>query len=314
MSSSPGLSRSKSPDSVILNIQISHVEPNLFFKLLRSLISSYLSPSKNNTTSTRCSRLFGPATAPSLVIWPMRIKLVAFCFAYCWSVSAIYFIWLILPAVPEALCVFMTLIESMITRSNFWLFILSKISSKFDSQRRDIFFALTQSLWALPEICPIFSSPLTYSTFFHSSQPDIWRESVDFPIPGSHERSTIEPTAIPQPSTLLSSPDWVNILASAIVVSLREWNSFFFPQTFHFLSFVSLNSTRVFHSRQEGHCPIHLIDSDPQVLHRYIRKKVRKRLIRESWKNRCVSFLRREVCILKANLQKIDLFFITTHS
>lgn len=261
---------SRSHSQVILKIPISPVEPNLFFSPLRSLISSNLSHSKYKTTSTRCSRLFGPATAPSLVICQIMIKLVLYDFAYFWRVSAMYFIWLILPGVPLVLFEYITLIESTITRSNCWFLRDSLIFSKFDSHRRETLSPLTQSLLALAEICPLVSSHEIYKTFFSLSHPAICRDMVDFPIPGSHERSMRLPATIHHPSTLLSSLELVSSLCSSWCVLLRDSNSFLFHLTSHFFSLTSLNSTSELHSRHELHCHCHLRNSVPQLLQTYI--------------------------------------------
>ena len=55
------------PFSNISKIPISKVDPNLFFTLLSNLWEAILSPSKLSTTSTKCSKVFGPARAPSFV-------------------------------------------------------------------------------------------------------------------------------------------------------------------------------------------------------------------------------------------------------
>ena len=47
-----------------------------------------LSPSNWSTTSTMCSRIFGPAIVPSLVMWPMRKIDVPVDLAYLSSVAA----------------------------------------------------------------------------------------------------------------------------------------------------------------------------------------------------------------------------------
>gem|GEM_PF-2066572 len=62
-----GFVRSSSHTSVILKIAISQVEPNLFFRLLSILISSYLSHSKYKTVSTKCSKVLGQAKFQSFV-------------------------------------------------------------------------------------------------------------------------------------------------------------------------------------------------------------------------------------------------------
>jgi len=58
---------SRKPSSIFSKIPISKVDPNRFFILLSYLCEEILSPSKFITVSTKCSRVLGPAKAPSLV-------------------------------------------------------------------------------------------------------------------------------------------------------------------------------------------------------------------------------------------------------
>jgi hypothetical protein len=68
MNSKPGFLRSVSHFSHMVKSPISDVGQNLFLSALRILRLSYLSPSKNNTVSTICSRVLGHASAPSLLM------------------------------------------------------------------------------------------------------------------------------------------------------------------------------------------------------------------------------------------------------
>lgn len=77
---SPGFLRSVKPYSPISNNHRASVGPNRFFNALNILYDWYLSPSKNNTVSTRCSRVLGPARSQSLVTCHMRMTAVL-CFS-----------------------------------------------------------------------------------------------------------------------------------------------------------------------------------------------------------------------------------------
>ncbi len=54
------------PSSLMLNMPISSTGPNRFFKARKIRVSPERSPSIKNNASIRCSRVFGPATPPSL--------------------------------------------------------------------------------------------------------------------------------------------------------------------------------------------------------------------------------------------------------
>ena len=68
---SDGFSTPTRPSGSISKTPISGVEPKRFFIALKIRYECPFSPSKYITVSTMCSSDFGPAIAPSLVIWPM---------------------------------------------------------------------------------------------------------------------------------------------------------------------------------------------------------------------------------------------------
>gem|GEM_PF-582386 len=144
--------KSKSQFSVILKIAISQVEPNLFFKLLSILISSYLSHSKNNTVSTRCSSVFGQARFQSFVICQIIIIVILCCFQYSTSFSATSFTCDILHEEEFILLEVITEILSIITSLGLCEIKVSKIFSRLFSQRIDILFQDIESLLALADI------------------------------------------------------------------------------------------------------------------------------------------------------------------
>ena len=127
------------------------------------------------------------------------------------------------------------------------------------------------SLTALDFICDTDSSPDTYSTLLSSSTRlrHISRRSVDFPIPGSPPTRTSEPFTIPPPRTRSSSEILVLILVSS------DEDTFFILVAFGLsatdtvlllLVFVTFSSTNEFQALQDGHCPIHLLNSFPHSL------------------------------------------------
>ncbi len=80
-----------SQNSVISNIPLSSVCPNLFFCERRNLSCPNLSPSRYKTTSTMCSRYFGPAISPHLVTCHIIIMVQLCFFPNSESFSAQYF-------------------------------------------------------------------------------------------------------------------------------------------------------------------------------------------------------------------------------
>ncbi|MDR2640562.1 MAG: hypothetical protein LBC61_04550 [Candidatus Peribacteria bacterium] len=100
---------------------------------------------------------------------------------------------------------------------------------------------------------------------------------VDFQIQGSPESSTTEPGTIHHHKTLFSSLDFVSIFSD--FSSKFIWFKFDISLASHLrfcvlllINFSSLNSSKVFHSLQKGHCHCHFILSFQQDLQINIRK------------------------------------------
>jgi len=135
-----------------VNIPISLVAQNLFFKALKILRLSYLSHSKYKTVSTICSRVFGHAKFQSFVICHIINTAVLLVFAKATSNSLIYLTWLTLQATQVTLFECITEIESITTISDLFLLRVSSMSSMQLSASSFILFQTTQSLFALSEI------------------------------------------------------------------------------------------------------------------------------------------------------------------
>ena len=96
---------------------------------------------------------------------------------------------------------------------------------------------------------------------------------MDFPIPGSPPTRVSDPCTMPPPRTLSSSPMPVTSLSSSRTVTwdntvgaaLRSLSADA-PKPPPWGALPAGPSTKVFHSRPPGHCPIHLEDSYPQLL------------------------------------------------
>jgi hypothetical protein len=218
-------------------------------------------PSRNNTTSTRCSRAFGHHILQSFVTCHIRIIVLRDFFAISINVSVIIRTCDILPLVPSSNVLPSTDRLSIIITSSSPLCIVAVISSNTPVVRICTYSFAIPSLHARSDICPICSSPDTYSTLLctPAHQSASWSDSVDFHIPGSPESSISDPDTIPPPSTLSSSPDADTI---RILLFSDSDSNFCTSRTFHisFLVFhfsVCISSTRVFHSLQCGHFPAH---------------------------------------------------------
>jgi hypothetical protein len=159
--SSQGFSKSLSQFSSILKIATSQVEPNLFFKLLKSLISSYLSHSKYKTVSTKCSKVFGQARFQSLFTCQMMILVIFLVLQKSTIFSATSFTCEILQALQVAFSDVITLTLSSIIRLGFSFEIVSKIFSKLFSDNSEMLHEFISSLFALQDICSEVSSPDT---------------------------------------------------------------------------------------------------------------------------------------------------------
>ena len=257
----------------------SDVLPNLFFMDLRILYIWCWSPSNCITVSTICSRIFGPASVPSLFMWPISIIGVPEVFANLSNLAAHSLTCDTLPAELSTSEVLMVCMESITTISGLTLLIHAKIFSNDVSQNirqlslgdSFILCALIFSWWAL-------SSPLTYNTFLLIPNT-VCSDSVLLPMPGSPPSSVSDPFTSPPPNTLLSSSSSISIRGSSVLEmsfmfsAERVWG-----QTRPFVlnedsldgPAATLNSLNEFHSPHCGHLPIHLGDSCPQLLQTYI--------------------------------------------
>jgi len=155
----------------------------------------------------------------------------------------------ILPEVLLRLSLYITEIESIIATLVGFFSRVESMFSRLDSERILRWFPETQSLFALERSCPSVSSPEIYIIDSCIQFPS-WSVRVDFPIPGSPERSMILPGTIPPPRTVLSSGDFVVIFDSIIGVRETSVSSFISHFLIHLSAFVSLNSLSEFHSLQ----------------------------------------------------------------
>jgi len=138
-----------SQDSCILKIAISFVVPNLFFKLLKILISSYLSHSKYKTVSTKCSKVFGQARFQSLFTCQIITIVVLVDFPKSTRFCATSFTWLILQAIPVVFSEVITEILSKTIKSLFIFLSVCKIFSRLFSQSKEMLLEFIPSLFAL---------------------------------------------------------------------------------------------------------------------------------------------------------------------
>ena len=83
---------------------------------------------------------------------------------------------------------------------------------------------LTPSLSARSFTCEADSSAETYKTFRSlASEFEVCKSIVDFPIPGSPDNKTSEPSTIPPPKTLSNSLSPVEILESSLpTISFKD--------------------------------------------------------------------------------------------
>ena len=177
------------------------------------------------------------------------------------------------PAAPPTFSVLITCIESTTTILN-TLFARSNTSPNSSIEllaKTSMFFAFKPNLFTLKLICSGDSSPATYSPL---TFPNNCVKSVLLPIPGSPENSTTEPRTIPLPNTLSNSPIVVEIISlflslfssnfAKFLTSIFSVRADLVPAFFDKLFFTSF---RLFHSLQKLHCPIHLLNSFPQLVH-----------------------------------------------
>ena len=150
---------------------------------------------------------------------------------------------------------------------------VSSITARFVSHSRKRFSPNSPIRVARSLICLSDSSPDIYSTFRPSSAMcrHTCKRIVDLPMPGSPPTRIREPGTMPPPKTLSSSCMCVDILSSSCSVISESLEGFPSsravrpampePAVFAFI----FSSTKVFHSLQPGHCPIHFEDSYPQL-------------------------------------------------
>lgn len=122
----------------------------------------------------------------------------------------------------------------------------------------------TPSRWARPAICSSPSSPEIYSTGV-SLLAHQWASSsvsVDFPMPGSPDRSVRLPRTSPPPRTPESSGLFTASRMWEVERGLSVTTSFFFPITFFWdpllIDKVASCFSSVFQVLQLGHCHDHL--------------------------------------------------------
>lgn len=239
------------------------------------------------TQSTICSSVLGPASVPSLLMWPMRITGIPLVLANLSSAEAHSLICDTLPGLESTSSVEMVCIESMTTNCGCASRMQAKMLSSEVSQRIvtwPISLAPLSMRSARILIWCGLSSPDTYIT----STPCILRMvcsvRVDLPMPGSPPMSTRLPGTSPPPNTRLSSASRVSILGSSCAEislsgigraspwcrlrwALRVWAAAL--AAIVPLSAAILISLNVFHRPQLGHLPIHLGDSCPHSEHTY---------------------------------------------
>lgn len=159
-----------------------------------------------------------------------------------------------LPGVPSRLDDESTDNESIITTFASESSIVAIILSKSDSDKISIFSHTIPNRLARPEICKTDSSPETYNTgvLLFAYQELICKESVDFPIPGSPERSTSDPATSPPHNTPSNSDELdIYLVTSELALIISFFVSFAFPAwIFHFFITVFCFSSSVFHSPQ----------------------------------------------------------------
>ena len=114
---SEGFLSSFSPRSFISKTPISLVDPKRFLPALSILNEVLRSPSKYRTQSTICSRTFGPAMLPSLLICPITNVVKPFSFVRRIIDIVHSRTWLMLPGAELTSASNMVCIESIITIS-----------------------------------------------------------------------------------------------------------------------------------------------------------------------------------------------------
>src|SRR4029453_2038846 len=164
------------------------------------------SPSKLRTTSTRCSRVLGPATAPSLVTWPTRKVAMERSLASRTSWAATSRTWPTPPGAPASSGSATVWTESTTTTGG------RTCSPRLRTAPRSVSAASSSPgcrasrRSARSRTCSRDSSAHTYSTGPSAARPARTPSSrVDLPMPGSPASRTAEPATRPPPRTRSSS-------------------------------------------------------------------------------------------------------------
>src|SRR5699024_8482926 len=175
-----------------------------------------------------------------------------------------------LPAALVTSSRYMVWIESIITTEGLTSFICSEISNRFVSANTYNELEVIPRRSARSFVCLVDSSPDIYKTdwSFSANCDEICNSNVDFPIPGSPPIKISDPGTIPPPSTRLNSSMFVVMRGSfsdAIELIFCGLLGFrmFPPTDCTDRAGATSSSTKVFHSLQPGHFPIHFSDSYP---------------------------------------------------
>ena len=213
-----------------------------------------------------CSRMRGPARAPSLVTWPIITTATPCCLASRVSCAAQSRTCDTLPGADCRSSLIIVWMESMTTTAGLtcsmaWVMWASDTSASIGSVEPSMPRRAPRKA-----TCASDSSPLTYSTrWLCDISASACSSSVDLPMPGSPPISTTEPGTMPPPSTRSNSANPVGsrgtvstgtsdsraideVSASMPAAGRRPPASFF----------GSRNSSSVFQAWQAGHCPSHL--------------------------------------------------------
>ncbi|MPN38006.1 hypothetical protein SDC9_185528 [bioreactor metagenome] len=147
--------------------------PNLFFTARTIRYAFDLSPSKERTASTICSKSFGPAIAPSLFICPTNTVAISEDFASEIKAEAACLTCVMLPAEDDNPASAIVWIESTIRISGLSSLISDIITSSSVSQKMKSLSFSIPSLSARSLICERDSSPETYNIFLSKHLPAI---------------------------------------------------------------------------------------------------------------------------------------------
>ena len=195
-------------------------------------------------------------------------------------------IWVMLPGAESTVSVSMVCMESIITRSGALSLIWSNIFSMLVSHNTDTLSFLPPSMRSARILswCAL-SSPLTYSTSRSGIRMMVCSVSVLLPMPGSPPNRIMLPGTSPPPSTRFSSSSCMS-MRGASLVGISFSNMALLREPIPCLrtaltSFAALRalccpaslamriSLKVFHCPHDGHLPIHLADSCPQLSQTY---------------------------------------------